>query len=137
MRVGQDRIDDVAYAAEPGRPDLDAGERRVVGVLLGSVGVQRGVAHGEIVQRSMLVGRASVVSELQNPPENLLGDSRELLLVGVVGPRDRFQQRIDVKGVDLVIDHRGHHHAVAQVRRCDGAPQSNHDVDVCRPWRRA
>ena len=37
----------------------------------------------------MFIGGPGVVGYLENAPENFLGDGLELLVVGVVGSRDR------------------------------------------------
>ena len=62
--------------------------------------------------------------------EQFLGCRAELRGGGLLRPRDGFDQRIAIKGIDLVEHDDRHHQAIAHFRRSDGTAQTDDDIDV-------
>src|SRR3954451_9874826 len=71
--VGEDDLDDLACPAEMRGKNGQAGQRHVPFVRLGGGGVDRRVAHRQVVERSVLVGGTGVVRHLHYSIEELAG----------------------------------------------------------------
>ena len=98
--VGEDDIDDLARAAQRRGPHFHPGQRRRLRKLFGGLGIDGWITHRQVVQGTVLVGRAGIVRHLHDRVEQFLGRRAELRGRRLSRPRDGFDQRVAIEGID-------------------------------------
>jgi hypothetical protein len=128
--IGEDDIDDIARAAQWRRLHIDAAQREIARKFVCGLGIDTGITHGQVVERPVLIRRARVVGHVQDPVVHFRRRRLKLRFRHSLWPRNGLDQRIAVERVHLVKDDDRDHKPVAKLRRSDGPPRADDDIEI-------
>src|SRR3954447_20333355 len=97
---GKDNVNDLTRTAQRRGAYIHPGERAVPPKLFGCLGINAGVAHSQVIQSSVLVGRTGVVRHLHDPVKQLLRGCADLRGRGLVWLRDSSNEYVAVERID-------------------------------------